>query len=335
MPPAYKDIKAITVSEENRVINVVTCVGAGLIGSSWATLYASKGIRTYLLDLNDDILNQAMACISTNLKFLERKGILESGGAEIAVACITPTLDLSSAISGADFITESVTEDLTIKKRVFRALDALAPPHVILASSSSGLLMTEIQKETVYPQRCILAHPILPPHLIPLVEIAGGAETSAETEQRTQQFMKRVGKTPIVLKKEVPGYIVNRLQAALWREAISLVAQGVADAEAVDTAFCLGIGLRDPLLGPFLRAHIAGKGIEHFFQNYAQSYTNRWTTMETWTTVPPSTVQKVINSVHRMPVVQTQTMRSLAKIRDEKLLQILKILGFAHPFYQD
>ena len=315
------------------MINGVACVGAGLIGSSWATLYASQGIHTYLLDLNDEILHQAMARISFNLRFLEAEGVLESGGAEIAVACITPTLDLARAVSGADYVTESVTEDLAIKKRVFRAMDALAQSHVILASSSSGLLMTEIQNGTTHPQRCILAHPILPPHLIPLVEVAGGAETSAETVQRTQQFLTRVGKTPIVLKKEVPGYIVNRLQAALWREAISLVAQGVADAEAVDTAFCLGIGLRDPLLGPFLRAHIAGKGIEHFLHNYAQSYTNRWATMETWTSVPPSAAQKVITSVHRMPVIQTQTLQELAQIRDEKLLQILKILDFAHPFY--
>jgi 3-hydroxypropionate dehydrogenase (NADP+) len=276
-----------------------------------------------------------MARISVNLKFLEAEGVLESGGADIAVARITPTLDLASAVSEADFVTESVTEDLAIKRQVFHAMDALALPHVILASSSSGLLMTEIQKGTRYPQRCILAHPILPPHLIPLVEIAGGAATSTETAQKTRQFLKRVGKTPIILKKEVPGYIVNRLQAALWREAISLVDQGVADAEAVDTAFCLGIGLRDPLLGPFLRAHIAGKGIEHFLHNYAQSYNNRWTTMETWTSVPPLAAQKVIDSVHRMPVVKTQTLRSLAKIRDEKLLHILKILDFAHPFYTE
>ncbi len=319
--------------EENRVIDVVACVGAGLIGSSWATLYASQGIQTYLLDLNDDILHQAMARISCNLRFLEAEGVLESGGADIAVACITPTLDLGRAVCGADFVTESVTEDLAIKKRVFRAMDALAPPQVILASSSSGLLMTEIQRGTTHPQRCILAHPILPPHLIPLVEVAGGVETSAETVQRTQQFLTRVGKTPIVLKKEVSGYIVNRLQAALWREAISLVAQGVADAEAVDTAFCLGIGLRDPLLGPFLRAHIAGKGIEHFLHNYDQSYTNRWSSMETWTSVPPAAAQTVINSVYRMPVVQTQTLQELAQTRDEKLLQILKVLDFAHPFY--
>jgi 3-hydroxypropionate dehydrogenase (NADP+) len=317
------------------MVNDVACIGAGLIGSSWATLYASKGIHTSLLDLNEEILSQAMIRISSNLEFLEAKGVLRPGGANVAVKRITPTLDLPNAVSEADFVTESVTEDLEIKKQVFHAMDILTPPTVILASSSSGLLMTEIQKATMHPQRCILAHPILPPHLIPLVEIAGGAATSPETAQKTQQFLKSIGKTPIILNKEVPGYIVNRLQAALWREAISLVAQGVANAEAVDTAFCLGIGLRDPLLGPFLRAHIAGNGIEHFLHNYAQSYNNRWTTMETWTSVPSSAAQKVINSVHRMPVIQTQTMNALTQIRDEKLLQILKILDFSHPFYSD
>jgi 3-hydroxypropionate dehydrogenase (NADP+) len=313
----------------------VACIGAGLIGSSWATLYASKGIQTFLLDLNEDILNQAMIRVTSNLEFLEAKGVLRFGGAKIAANRITPTLDLAKAVSGVEYVTESVTEDLETKKQVFREMDTLAPPDVILASSSSGLLMTDIQKATAHPKRCILAHPILPPHLIPLVEIAGGAETSPETRQKTEQFLKSVGKTPIVLNKEVPGYIVNRLQAAVWREAISLVAQGVASAEAVDTAFCLGIGLRDPLLGPFLRAHIAGNGIEHFLKNYAKSYENRWATMETWTSVPSSAAQTVINSVHHMPVVQTHTLNALAQVRDKILLQILKILDFAHPFYSD
>jgi carnitine 3-dehydrogenase len=317
------------------MISKVACIGAGLIGSSWATLYASKGIHTFLLDLDEDIINQAITRVTANLEFLEKRGVLGSGGASIAVNRITPTLDLAKAVSEVEYVTESVTENLETKKQVFHAMDSLAPPSVILASSSSGLLMTEIQKATVYPQRCILAHPILPPHLIPLVEIARGAKTSPETAQKTEQFLKSVGKTPITLNKEVPGYIVNRLQAAVWREAISLVAQGVASAEAVDTAFCLGIGLRDPLLGPFLRAHIAGNGIEHFLQNYAKSYENRWATMETWTSVPSSAAQEVINSVHRMPVIQTHTLNSLAQVRDSKLLQILKILDFTHPFYSD
>lgn len=314
-------------------VKKVACVGAGLIGSSWATLYSAKGLEVILEDLSKAILETAMARIRSNLDFLERKSLIESGGAEAALTKITTTLNLAEAVDKADFVTESVTEDYAIKKKVFQEMDAHAPSRTILASSSSGLMMTEIQKVTTEPERCVLTHPILPPHLIPLVEIAGGENTHKETIGVAREFMLKMGKVPIVLNKEVAGYIVNRLQAALWREAISLVSQGVTSALDVDRAFCMGIGLRDPILGPYLRAHIAGKGIKNFIDTYGQSYSNRWATMETWTTIPPVAVKKVIKSVDDMDVVRGKTLDEIEQQRDEELVKILKIIRCKHPFY--
>ena len=150
---------------------------------------------------------------------------------------------------------------------------------------------------------------------------------------RTRDFMLSLGKIPVVLNKEESGFIVNRLQAALWREAVSLVANEVASAEDVDRAFCLGVGVREPILGPCLRAHVAGGGIEHFIDNFDQSYSSRWKTMETWTSMPYSAAKKVIEGVNEMEVVRKKTMEEIEKLRDEKLIEILKIMLPKHPFY--
>jgi len=138
--------------------------------------------------------------------------------------------------------------------------------------------------------------------------------------------MKAMGKTPVVLNREIPGYIVNRLQAALLREAIDLVDKGIATAEDVDTAFCTGIGLRDPLLGPFLRIHLAADGVERFFEHLSRSYQYRWETMETWTSIPPSAEKAVVRGVKEIEVVKKKTLEEIKEWRDEMLVRILKVL---------
>jgi 3-hydroxypropionate dehydrogenase (NADP+) len=139
-------------------------------------------------------------------------------------------------------------------------------------------------------------------------------------------LMEELRKTPVLLKREVPGYIVNRLQAALLREAISLVDKNIASAEDVDKAFCMGPGIRDPLVGPFLRIHLAGRGVEGFIENYSQSYRYRWETMETWTSIPPSAAKNVVREVREMEVVRTKTLEEIASWRDEMLVRLLKVM---------
>ncbi len=308
-------------------IKKVACVGAGLIGQGWATLFSSKGLEVVLQDLNETILKQSVAAVRSNLRFLEANRFLKKKGADAALKRIKTATSIGEAVGHADYVQESVLDNYELKREVFKEIDQAAPDHAILASSSSGLLMTEIQKVTAKPHRCVLVHPILPLHLLPLVEIVGGEKTSAETVTAAYDFMRRLGKTPVLLKREVPGYIVNRLQAALLRESIDLVNKGVASPEEVDKAFCMGIGLRDPIIGPFLRIHLAGNGVERFIKNYAQSYRNRWETMETWTSIPPSAAKKVISGVEEMEAVRTKTLEEIKSWRDRMLVKLLKTVG--------
>jgi 3-hydroxypropionate dehydrogenase (NADP+) len=307
-------------------IRKVACVGAGLIGQGWATLFSSAGLEVILQDVTETVLQRSIEAVKSNLRFLEANKLLKQGEADVALKKIKMSTLIGEAVRDADYVQESVPDNYDFKKQVFREMDIAAPDHAILASSSSGLLMTEIQKATLKPQRCILVHPALPVYLLPLVEIVGGEQTDRETATVACDFMKRLGKTPVLLKREVPGYIINRLQAALLREAIDLVDKGVASAEEVDKAFCMGVGLRDPIIGPFLRIHLAGDGVERFIENFSQSYRNRWETMETWTSIPPSAVKKIVDGVKEMDVVRTKTLDEIKSWRDEMLVKFLRLV---------
>ena len=307
-------------------IRNVACVGAGLIGQGWATLFSSAGIEVILQDVTETVLQRSIEAVKSNLRFLETNKFLKRGEADVALKKIKMSTLIGEAVRDADYVQESVPDNYDFKKQVFREMDIAAPDHAILASSSSGLLMTEIQKVTLKPQRCVLVHPALPVYLLPLIEIVGGEQTDRETATVACDFMKRLGKTPVLLKREVPGYIINRLQAALLREAIDLVDKEVASAEEVDKAFCMGVGLRDPIIGPLLRIHLAGDGVERFIENFSQSYRNRWETMETWTSIPPSAVKKIVNGVKEMDVVRTKTLDEIKSWRDEMLVKFLRLV---------
>lgn len=307
-------------------ISKVSCVGAGLIGQGWATLFSSQGYKVTLQDISEALLKKAYGAVALNLQFLASKHLLIADEAEAALEKVKTTMDLAEALEGADYVQESVPDQYDLKRSVFGDMDRLAPSHAILASSASGLLMTEIQRVARRAERCVLVHPILPVHLIPVVEIAGGKQTSRETMKTTFDFMKALGKTPVMLNREVPGYIVNRLQAALLREAIDLVDKGIASPEDIDKAFCMGIGLRDPFVGPFRRMHLAGDSIEQFFEKYSRSYSYRWQSMDTWTTIPSSAIQSVVKGVYEMDGVRHKSVDEIRHWRDGKIVKILEIL---------
>jgi 3-hydroxyacyl-CoA dehydrogenase len=306
-------------------IKKVACVGSGLIGQGWATLFLAKGYEVTLQDLREDLLKSASEQIALNLEFMESNGLLQKGKATPAGKHIRTTTVLAEAVRGADYIQECVFDSYPVKKEVFKALDALVPADTIIASSSSGLLMSEIQTVVTRPERCVLTHPFLPVHLIPLVEIVGGGQTSAETVQVAYDLMVKLDKVPVRLKKEVSGYIVNRLQAAILREAVDLVVTGVASAEAVDKAFCTGMGMRDPFIGPLLRAHLAGDGIESFLENYSDSYGVRWESMATWKSVSPPMREALVKKVKAMPIVCENSLNQIKNWRDRMLVEMLKM----------
>ena len=309
----------------NDKIKKVACVGSGLIGQGWATLFAAAGYDVTMQDLSEDKLKSAGKQVSLNLRLLADNGRLDNETAAGAYKQIRTTLSLAEAVTDADYVLESVPDNYTAKRAVFKKMDALAPGSTILASSSSGLLMSEIQTAVTRPERCVLVHPFLPVHLLPLVEVVGGDRTVPETVDITCRLMEKIGKTPVRLKKEVSGYIVNRLQAAILREAVDLVASGVASAQEVDQAFCTGMGMRDPFIGPLLRAYLAGDGIENFLEHYSESYRLRWESMATWNTISSSVRGTLVNSVNEMPIVRENSLEKIKNWRDRMLIEMLKL----------
>lgn len=186
--------------------------------------------------------------------------------------------DLTDALAGADFIQENGPEREDLKVALFAKLDALVPADVIIASSTSGLTMSVLQAQCRHPERCVIGHPFNPPHLIPLVEVVGGKATSPETVIRARDFYTRMGKKAIVLHREVPGHAANRLQAALWREVVHLVDEGVLSVADADDAVSYGPGLRWGLMGPNLIFHLGGGqgGMEHFLAHLSGPFSRWW-----------------------------------------------------------
>lgn len=303
----------------------IACVGVGLIGRGWATQFAARGFDVTLYDADDAVLKQALPQVRSSLAFLEANAFLAPGEAETAFERIVTAGSLADAVRSADYVQESAFEDYAVKESLFSEMDAQAPERAILASSTSGLLMTRIQKAAAKPGRCVLVHPFLPVHLMPLVEVVGGQRTSPKVLTSTCELMRNIGKSPVMLKKEVPGFIVNRLQAALLREAIDLVAGGVASAAEVDEAFRLSVGLRGPFLGPLMRVHLAGDGIERFFENYTQSYRIRLDSMASWSSISKQAAEATIEGVRAMEMVRTMSPEELKRWRDEMIVKVLNI----------
>jgi len=308
-------------------IRNICCVGAGVIGHSWATLFAMRGYRVYLQDANRRTLTRALGLIRSNIEFLRHKGLVREETTTI-LERVNTTTKLTEAVESVDYIQESTYEKYTVKKRLFKEIESAASKHAILASSSSGLLMTEIQKVTASPERCLIVHPFNPPHLIPLVELVPGKATSALTIQKTYQFMLELGKVPVTLKKEVPGYIANRLSAALWREAIDLVERDVASVEDVDKALCAGPGIRWAIMGAHLTYHLGGGtgGIRYFIDQLEPAFASWWRDMRVWTSIPDTATKKVIAGVKEIGIVRTRKYEDLVKWRDDKLVDLLRIL---------
>ena len=240
---------------------------------------------------------------------------------------MTSTTALDQAVENVQFVQESVDENYEIKQKVFKALDSYTNADVILASSSSGLLMTPIQQVTQYPGRCLIAHPFNPPHLIPLVELVPGDNTDEQAILNTKIFYEDLGKVPVVLKKAVPGHIANRLAMALWREGVDLVVQRIASVEDVDKAVAAGPGLRWAIMGPHMIYHLGGGegGMDHFIDHFAPAVKVWWESLASWTSLPPEAKNLLINGLKEE--MGDRTIADMNRLRDEKLVRMLKILS--------
>jgi 3-hydroxyacyl-CoA dehydrogenase len=230
------------------------------------------------------------------------------------------------AVAGAEFVQENGPEREDLKRELFARLDAAARPDAIIATSSSGLLMSRIQHVCTRPERCVVGHPFNPPHLVPLVEVVAGELTSPSSVERAFAFYRAIGKRPIRVRKEVPGHIANRLQAALWREAFYLVEQGAASVEDIDTAIAQGPGLRWALMGPIMLLHLSGgdAGLAHFWDHLAAPVQSWWATLGTPSITPA--FEAAMNAGVEDEAAG-RTVHELARERDRRFVRMLAALG--------
>lgn len=268
-------------------IQHIALVGTGLIGSAWAAFFAGRGLDVTLYDPDPAARDRGLHRARTQLAFLREHGLADRNAAT-GNSAIRSAPSLADAVNEVQLVIESAPERYDVKTPLFEELDRLTAPDCILASSSSGLLMTQIQQSLAHPERTLIAHPFNPVHLIPLVELVGGEQTAPHVVQDIHDFLAGLGKTPVVLQKALPGHIGNRLQAAIWREAIQLVLDGVASVEDVDKALYCGPGLRWALMGQHLIFHLGGGegGINAFCDHIGSSWSALWEDMANWTTLP-------------------------------------------------
>lgn len=239
-------------------IKQVLVVGTGLMGHGIAQEFAQAGYGVVLNDLTDEQIERARREIQHNLEFLAEQGLGTAEQIGAATARIQGTTDLETASREADFVVEAVFEDLALKRRIFSALDEFCPQRTILTSNSSSLVPSSYASATRRPAQVLGAHYFEPAYLCPLVEVIKGPQTSDETVALTVELMKRVGKKPAIVHKEVPGFVGNRMQAALQREALSIVEQGIATPEDVDMIVRNGFGRRMGAMGPFEKTDLIG-----------------------------------------------------------------------------
>jgi len=239
-------------------IRNISIIGAGLMGHGIAQIFAAQGYEVTLADVSRELLDGAIQKIRSNLSLMARRGIGREEEIDPSLRRIKTVLSLEEAASTAQFIVEAVSENLELKQRIFRDLDSLCPSGTILATNTSVISITEIASKSKSRERILGTHFWNPPYLIPLVEVVKGQETSDEAMDVAFELLKKVGKHPVRVQKDVPGFVGNRLQHALWREAISIVERGIADAATVDECIKYGFGMRLPVLGPLENADMVG-----------------------------------------------------------------------------
>jgi carnitine 3-dehydrogenase len=286
----------------------VAVLGGGLIGRSWTALFLAAGKNVTVFDPDPDTESRVRQTIEETRPVLRALGHDKDGALSFSA-------DPRQAVKGAQFVQESIPERLALKHELYAAVEPALASDAIFASSASGLTLTELQGGWSDPSRLVLGHPFNPPHLIPLVEVMGNQRTRVGTVAAARQFYESIGKVTIEVRKEVPGHVANRLQAALWREAIHLVNEGVASVEDVDTAVSSGPGLRWAVLGPTLLFHLGGDsgGLAAFCERYADSFNRWWDDLGT-PHLDPETAQRLVAGVKAEEGLEAERDRKLQAV---------------------
>ena len=305
--------------EHSTTIERIAVVGTGVIGASWAAYFLARGLDVSATDPMPGAEAKLRDAVQRHWPSMEKLGLAPGA----SMARLSFSADLETALKDVDFVQENGPEREDLKTELFRRMDAALPAHVILASSSSGLLMSRVQAACAHPGRVLLGHPFNPPHMIPLVEVIGGEQTSKESVEQAMAFYTAIGKRPIHPRKEVRGHVANRLQAALWREAFHLVDQGVATVADIDTAIACGPGLRWALMGPFLNLHLSGGagGIRHVLDHLGPPIESWWADLGT-PAITEELKQKICAGVEDM--LSGRQLALLEPERDQLLIGLIE-----------
>ena len=303
----------------------VTVIGAGDIGVGWAALCASAGWPVAIFDLSPATMERASIEVERRTRALVALGrapesIVDQGLRELQRATF-----FSEAIQDADWVIEAIQEDVGAKQKLFVAIEGVVSDDALISSSSSGLAPSEIFGRMRRLDRCLVTHPLNPPELIPLVEVVPEARTSPASITRAVDYLRTLGRFPIVLKKAIPGYVVGRISAAVWRECIDLVLQGIISVDDLDRAVSLGPAIGWAAAGPHLTYHLAAGegGIRYFTQQLLASFESWWQQLAHWAQLDPEQQRALIQSIEKSYKGKVEFLR---EARDRRLSAILKAL---------
>ena len=300
----------------------VAVLGAGTIGASWTALFLARGLHVAVQDPNPAAEAYVRRYVADAWPTLHRLGMAADAASDRWTFHASPV----AAVREADFVQENAPERLEIKRALYAEIDAALPPGAILASSSSGLMMSDLQPGVASASRMAIGHPFNPPHLIPLVEVVGGKDTASATVDWCLDFYRHIGKRPIHLRKEAPGHLANRLQAALWREAVNAVVTGLASVEDVDTAISAGPGLRWAVMGPHMTLHLGGGegGMTHLLAQFRPAFEAWWRTLGT-PELTDAICRQLIEGV--AAEAHGRDLATLVRERDAVLLPLLELVS--------
>jgi len=303
----------------NQSVQRVAIVGTGVIGASWAAYYLARGFDVVATDPGPGSEANLRKYVNDAWPLLTEVGLAPGASRDR----LTFSTDMGHALAEADWVQENAPERPDFKIKLFAEMDEVTPPNSIIASSSSGITMDVIQSGCKRPERCVIGHPFNPPHIVPLVEVVGGAKTSEATIERAMAFYAVVGKKPVRLHKSLPGHVANRFQAALYKEVLYLVQQGVLSVADADVAVCYGPGIRWGVMGPSLQWHVGGGqgGIQHFMEHLMDPLAAMMKALGT-PEITPQLKQTVVDAV--LKEAGGRSVEQLAREENSVLVALLK-----------
>jgi 3-hydroxyacyl-CoA dehydrogenase len=303
-------------------IRRIAVVGSGLIGAGWVAAFLAHGAEVAVYDPSPLAPDKVRAHLDAAWPAMVELGLAKSERPALSFHA-----ELAAAVGGADFVQENTPERPELKSALFAELGRLVPADVLIASSTSNMPVSALQKDCAHPQRCVLGHPFNPVHLIPLVEVGGGELTDPQAVTAAIALYVAMGKQPVLIQREIVGHIANRLTAAMFREAVSLVAEGYASAGDVDRAIRYGPALKWAIQGQFTTFHTSGGegGLAHFLPHFAPGIMKRWETMATPDLADPALQARLVAQVEQAN--DGRPVAEIAQHQDAMLLEILKLLG--------